>query len=111
MAVGHIAFDPAKPHGQDLQLAFDELKRGINRMREVYNVMTQMKDGDGSLVTHFAYSVDKYGFGGADTTAKQTAAKAAYDEISSLLNGKLDTDASVSNVKAAIAQAIAKFDN
>ena len=66
--------------------------------------MVQMLDGDGSNVSHFAAHVAAYGF--ADTTN----AKSAYEELGALV-GKLDTDASVSSVKAAIAQALARFRN
>lgn len=103
MAVGHISFTNTQLGGQ-LQQALHEFNSGLDALNELFATMTQMKDGDGSQASHFTYAVSKFGF--PDTTA----AKAAYDELGSVL-AKLNTDASVSNVHAAIGQLIAKFRN
>lgn len=104
MAVGHIGFNPASSHGGPLKDAITSFNDGLDQLNELFATMTQMKDGDGSQASHFDYAVAKFGF------TDNVAAKAAYDELNSVL-AKLNTDASVSNVNAAINQMIAKFRN
>lgn len=104
MAVGHIAFDFHTPHGFLLKKAIDEFNSGLDALNELFLTMGQMKDGDGSQASHFDYAVEKFGFD------DNVAAKAAYDELNSVL-AKLNTDASTSNVASAINQLIAKLLN
>lgn len=103
MADNHYVFNRTLPAGFRLGVAFDALD-SAKRLIAERETMTQMLDGDGSNVAHFNAHVAAYGF--TDTTN----AKAAYEELGALI-GKIDTDASVSNVKAAIAQALARFRN
>ena len=103
MADNHYVFDRTLPAGWRLGVAFDALDNTKKLIAE-RDTMTQMLDGDGSNVTHFNAHVAAYGF--TDTAN----AKAAYEELGALV-GKLDTDASVSSVKAAIAQFLARFRN
>ena len=104
MADNHYVFDITLAAGWRLQRAFTDLENAINRLKAEKDTMIQMLDGDGSNVTHYNAHVTAYGF--SDTTN----AKAAQAELESVV-GKLDTDASVSSVKAAINQALARFRN
>jgi hypothetical protein len=104
MADNHYVFDRTTPAGFRLGRSFDDLENAKQRLIAERDTMTQMLDGDGSAITHFNAHVAAYGF--SDTTN----AKAAYEELNALL-AKLDTDASVSSVKTAIAQALARFRN
>ena len=104
MADNHYVFDRTLPAGFRLGRAFDALDNAKQWLLAEKDTMTQMLDGDGSAITHFNAHVTAYGF--TDTTN----AKAAYEELGALI-GKIDTDASVSSVKTAIAQALARFRN
>lgn len=103
MADNHYVFDRTLPAGFRLGKAFDALDAMQGLIAE-HDTMVQMLDGDGSSVTHFNAHVAAYGL--TDTAN----AKAAFEELGALL-GKLDTDASVSMVKTATAQARARFRN
>jgi len=102
MAVSHIAFDRNTTYGRMLASALSRLEEGIEALNDVFSVLNQMKDGDGSQAAHFAYATPLFGFG---TDAN---AKAAYDEINSALS-KINTDAQVSSVNAALLQIFAKM--
>lgn len=104
MADNHYVFDRTMPAGFRLGRAFDALESATQWLMAEYETQIQMLDGDGSSVTHFNAHVAAYGF--TDTAN----AKAAFAELGALIS-KLDTDASVSSVKAAIAQALARFRN
>ena len=104
MADNHYLFNRELAAGWRLGRAMEDLENAVNRLLAEKATMVAMIDGDGSNVTHFNAHVTAYGF--SDTTN----AKAAYEELASMI-GKLDTDASVSSVKAAIAQALARFRN
>ncbi len=102
MAVAHINFNHNTQHGQLLHSAITRLEDSFDDLNEIKGAMALMIDGDGSQAAHFAYMTVKFGF---DTDA---LAKAAYDELASLL-GKLNTNASVTDVNAALLQAFNKF--
>lgn len=104
MAIGHIKFDRATAFGALLSRGLDDLENAIDRLNDVFDVMTQMKDGDGSQATHFDYAVSKFGF------ATNVDAKATYDELNSVLS-KLNVNTSVTNVNAAVKQILAKLRN
>ena len=104
MADNHYVFDRNKDAGYRLAIAMEHLENAINRLLAEKGTMVQMLDGDGTAITHFNAHVTAYGF--SDTTN----AKAAYGELVSLM-GKLDVDSSVTNVTAAISQALARFRN
>jgi len=72
---------------------------GLNN--EIAN-MQLMIDGDGSADAHYAEIRIQYGF------PTDTIAHEAFNELLSV-QSKLDTDSSVSNVKAAILQAFNKL--
>lgn len=102
MAANYISFSTQTQHGGDLRRLLNQLEEGHRSLDDLLLVMVQMLDGDGSSSTHFPLVTTKFGF---DSDAK---AKAAYDELSSLA-AKFSTDNAVTNVKAALAQAFARF--
>lgn len=102
MAVSHIAFNAGTSHGALLRRSLNSLESGLDDLTDTLAVMARMIDGDGSDAAHFTYMQDKYGF------ASNEAAKSAFEELNSLAF-KLTTNAQVSDVAAAIAQALAKF--
>lgn len=102
MAVGHISYNTGTQHGAMLRNGLTLLEDGLDRLNDLKATMQLMIDGDGSDALHFAYMQEKFGF------ADNASAKAAWDELNSLL-AKLNTDAQVSSVNAALLQAFAKF--
>lgn len=99
MAVGHVTFSRNTAHGFILGKAFEDLQNALNGLAAIRSVMVQMADG-----TDYAYAVTKFGF------PDEMTAEAAFNELDSLY-AKLTTDAQVTNVKAAIDQALARFRN
>jgi hypothetical protein len=106
MADNHYTFDRtgSKAAGVRLGIAHEALEQAIAGLTFERDTMTQMLDGDGSADEHFEEHVAAYGF--TDTAD----AHAAYGELTSLL-GKLTTDESVTGVRAAIDQFLARFRN
>lgn len=102
MAVSHIDFNKGTVHGNLLFSALERLENSFDDLNEIHRTMGLMIDGDGSQAAHFAYMQGKFGF------VDNAGAKAAYDELSSIL-AKLNTDASVSSVNAALLQVFNKF--
>lgn len=102
MAVSHLSFNDQLTHGRILRSSINKLEEGLEELQDVLATMALMLDGDGSQAAHFAYATTKFGF------SSDANAKAAYDELNSL-SAKLTTDASVSNVNAAMLQAFNKF--
>jgi ABC-type uncharacterized transport system YnjBCD substrate-binding protein len=68
----------------------------------------QKRDGDGSLAAHYDLYATKMGYVANDYATADAAAKAGFDELSSL-HFKLTTNAQVTDVATAIDQACAKF--
>jgi hypothetical protein len=102
MAVNHILFNDQLNHGRDLRRCLSKLEEGRDELFDLMDTMALMIDGNGSDASHYPYMVVRFGF--ADTAG----AKAAWEELQSL-RSKLNTDASVSSVLAAMSQAFAKF--
>jgi hypothetical protein len=102
MAFTKIHFNDGLPHGRLLRNALTHLEQGHDGLSDVVAASTLMIDGDGSQASHFAENMTRFG------TPDLATAKAMHDELASL-NGKLTTDAEVTNVKAAIDQAFAKL--
>jgi hypothetical protein len=98
MAVSHVLYDPNSPYGSRLRNALRTLENGVSELNDVLGIMTLMLDG--GVAT--AYLAARFG------TADAAVAQSLYNEISALM-AKLNTDASVTNVKTAIAQAIQKL--
>lgn len=102
MAFPHIYFNDGTKYGGLLRRAVNLNEEADAQFAIVRDVMIQMRDGDGSLATHYAEVTQKFGF------ASDTKAKAAFDEIDSAFS-KTSGNASVSNVRAARDQMIAKL--
>jgi hypothetical protein len=102
MAVTHLTFNDQLPHGRLLRRGLSQLEEGLDNLNDTKASMALMIDGDGTQAAHFTYLTAKYGF------SSDADAKAAWDELNSLLF-KLNTNASVTDVAAAIAQVFNKF--
>jgi hypothetical protein len=102
MALTHLAFNDQLSHGRLLRQALLQLESGLEALNDIIAVMAVMLDGDGSSTTHFPYITSHFGF------STDANAKLAYEELNSLA-GKLNTDASTTNVHAAMLQAFSKF--
>lgn len=102
MAFTKIHFNDTLPHGQLLRSALTQFESGYERLDDVVAASTLMIDGDGSSSSHFGENMTRFG------TPDLATAKALHDEIASV-NAKLHTDASVTNVQAAINQVLAKL--
>ncbi len=102
MAVGHIQYNPNLPHSAQFRSALSQFEDAFDHLNELRATMALMIDGDGSSANHFSYMTGKFGF------LDDAGAKAAWEELNSML-AKLNTDASVSSVNAALLQAFNKF--
>jgi phosphoribosylformylglycinamidine (FGAM) synthase-like amidotransferase family enzyme len=83
------------------------LINAIEGLAAVDAVVVQMRDGDGSQASHYDLAVSQVGFQAGDYAEANTAAQSSHSELMSLL-AKVNTDASVSNVRAAVYQFAAK---
>ncbi len=79
-----------------------------DRLKHVRDVLIRYRTGDGSLASHYALLQAKCSFQASGYADANTATKAAFDELDSLV-GKVTTDASVSAVLTACDQCCAKF--
>lgn len=100
--VTHIQFNDGTQHGRILRRALQQLDDGLSNLNDIIATMTMMIDGDGSDAAQFADVTAKFGF------PDNATSKSAWDELNSLAS-KLNTDASVSSVNAAMKQAFNKF--
>lgn len=89
-------------HGRFLQRVVGTVSDGDHWFRELMALMAQMLDGDGSQDAHYATITTRFGF--PDTAT----AHAAYSELQSCY-GKISGDSSVSSVRAARDQFVARF--
>lgn len=115
MAFAHISFDDSGKYGLLLRRLLNLIETGDDLFTDVRDVMIQMCDGaNTSSSTNFAEVVRQFGFGGYDSTsgdptaAQLALAKAAFDEIDSAYS-KTSGNGSVSNVRAARDQLLAKL--
>jgi hypothetical protein len=102
MALTHIGFDKTTPHGNLLYNHLNKMEQAFDGLNDIRGTMELMIDGDGSDASHFTYMTAKFGF------ESNAVAKSAFEELSSVL-GKLNTDAEVTFVNAAMLQVFAKF--
>jgi len=114
MSVGHDLFDDSTPTGRFVRNYGNALDAVNDSGPKIILMITQMIDGDGSQDAHYAYLVKRMKFlgyadgeSGTPTAAQLAVAHAWWNEFQSV-NGKLQTDASVSSVLAAIKQYLAK---
>lgn len=96
MPVTHISINTSAPLGHKLRLALDYLESARDSLRDIVASMPGMVDG-----SDYSYLEAQFGL----QAGKGTTAKA---ELEALM-GKLDTDASVTNVKAAMQQVFNYF--
>lgn len=102
MAATNIYFNDQTQYGRLLRRGLQQLEEGKDNLNDVIASMPHMIDGDGSDAAQFTEVTSRYGF------ASNAAAKAAWDELNSLMF-KLNTDSSVDSINAAMNQAFAKL--
>ena len=103
MPVGHLKYSPTtSTHGKFVQSMLSSLKDGKRKLADLIGVLNLMIDGDGTQDTHYTYMRIALG---CDTDA---GARAIWDELNSA-NSKISTDASVTNVNAALEQLFNKL--
>jgi hypothetical protein len=102
MAVAHILYDKNSHYGAMFRTAIISLEKGYEDLNDLLATLATMLDGDGTQAAHFDYITARFGF------ESNVLAKAAWDELNSVMF-KLNTDASVSSVNAALRQFFNKF--
>lgn len=102
MAFAHIHFNDQTTYGRMLRRMLQMAEESDDLMKDVRDVMIQMRDGDGSVDTHYAEVASRFGF------ANNAKAKEAFDELDSAYS-KTSGDGSVSNVRTARDQLFAKL--
>jgi hypothetical protein len=108
MAAAYIPFDRNKDVTRKVVGALQKLREGKQDLEDALEVMTQMKDGDGSQAAHFDLLASQGTFAAGDYADANAAAKAFFDEVSSL-SFKLNTNGSITDMDAALIQACAKL--
>lgn len=106
MADNHFSFDRTggKAAGWRLGRAHEALELAMKGLVDERDAMIQMRSGDGSLDSHYTEVTARYGF------SSDAEAHSAFLELDSVL-GKLTVGSSVSSVKAAIRQFLARLRN
>ncbi len=107
MAAGIIQFDRNADVMRPVVRFLQMVREAREGLKNALAVMTQHRDGDGSQAVHYDLLALAGDFSAGDYATADAAAKASYDELASL-NAKLTTNASVSDVLAAVDQACAK---
>lgn len=107
MAAAAIFFDPSKPIPIQIRRALTMMLEGRQVLINARAAMLQMRDGDGSLASHYDLLAAQGGYQAGDYADANAAAKASFDELDSL-HAKVNSDASVSAVMTALNQAAAK---
>jgi hypothetical protein len=102
MAFNHLHFNDQTQYGRLLRRMLNKSEESDDEMNDVRDLMIQMRDGDGSVDTHYAEVTSKFGF------ASDAKAKAAFDELDSAYS-KTSGNGSVTNVRAARDQLYAKL--
>jgi hypothetical protein len=107
MAANYIELDRQTDVGRQLIRGLQMVREGKEILAAVRDVIIQMRDGDGSQASHYDVVAGEMGYTANDYADANAAAKASFDELDSLM-AKINTDNSVSSVRAAIHQACAK---
>lgn len=102
MAFNHIHFNDQTQYGRQLRRMLQMTEESDDLMKDVRDLMIQMRDGDGSQAAHYAEVTTRFGF------TSDAKAKEAFDELDSAYS-KTSGDGSVSNVRAARDQLFAKL--
>jgi len=98
----HIFFNDQTNYGRMLRRTLQMMEESDDLIKDVRDVMIQMRDGDGSDEAHYAEVTSRFGF------TSNAKAKAAFEELDSAYS-KTSGDGSVSNVRAARDQLFAKL--
>lgn len=102
MAFNHIHFNDQAGYGRQLRQMLQMSEESDDLMKDMRDVMINMRDGDGSDAAHYAEVTSRFGF------TSNEKAKAAFDELDSAYS-KISGDGSVSNVRAARDQLFSKL--
>lgn len=102
MAFAHIYFNDQLTYGRMLRRAINACEEGDELLKDVRDVMIQMRDGDGSQDAHYTECTNRFGF------TSDAKARAAFEEIDSAYS-KTSGNGSVTNVRAARDQLFAKL--
>lgn len=102
MAFSHIHFNDQLTYGRMLRRAVNASEEADDLLKDVRDVMIQMRDGDGSQDAHYAELTNRFGF------TSDAKARAAFEELDSAYS-KTSGDGSVSNVRAARDQLFSKL--
>lgn len=107
MAAVYIESDDIK--NARIKQALRAIREGRAILRQELAVAVQQRDGDGSLAAHYDVYAVKKGYVANDYADANTAAKAGYDELSSLDFILNRAEGQGDAAGAAIDQACAKF--
>lgn len=102
MAFLHIHFNDQTQYGRLLRRALNLCEDGDEALKDVRDLMIQMRDGDGSQDVHYSESTARFGF------VSDAQAHLAFLELDSCYS-KTSGDAAVSNVRAARDQLFSKL--
>ncbi len=107
MAANHIESDQTK-NARVLQ-ALRAIREGRAILGQEIAVALQMRDGDGSLASHYDVFASKKGYVANDYADANTAAKAGFDELNSLYAKLVKPAGQGDETGVAIDQACGKF--
>lgn len=102
MPVNHYEFDDQIDHGRKLRRTLQQLEESHKALPDVLDIMAVMIDGDGSDAAQFSYLTEKFGF------PDNATARAAWLDLQTL-QSKFAGNTSVTNVRAALLAAYARF--
>ena len=102
MAFAHIHFNDQNQYGRQLRRMLQMMEESDDAMKDVRDMMVQMRDGDGSLDIQYLECTTRFGF------VDNASARAAFEELDSAYS-KTSGDGSVANVRTARDQLYAKL--
>lgn len=107
MPASIITFDTGSNIGRAILGALQKVRDGRQELACLRAVLIQMRNGNGEQAAHYAIQTAKAGYQAEGYADANTAAKASFDELDSLIS-KLATDEPVSAVMTALDQCCAK---
>lgn len=108
MAADNLIFDPLASPITEVVSALRAFRDSRDRLTHIRDAIIRFRTGDGTTAIQYALLQSKCSFQAGGYADANTAAKAAFDELDSLV-GKVTTDAPVSAVLTALNQCCAKF--
>ncbi len=102
MAFQHLFYNRQTVYGQMLANVMLNLDIGLNNLNGLIGTVQLMINGDGSQDVHYAEITSRFGF------VDDLSSHQAFNELLAV-QGKINVDTSVTNVRTAIVQAINKF--